>query len=485
MDNNEFDVKRYLNLVLARKRLFIVTAFAIITIVIAVSYLLPRKYEARSTVFIEKSVIADLVKGIAVTPSLEDKIKVLNYAITSRTIIVKVINELDMNVSKGGEKALEELIKDIRSNLQVKQKEKENLFTIIYTDKNPKIARDFVNTLVNRYIEEGTSSKREDTYGASKFLSEQAGNFKEKLDKAESAVNEYKKSKGAIVGVDSGTLQREVESSQQRLDDIRVKRAQLETRIEAIRKDSPLVTKINQIKKRMAELKIQYTDNYPEVSQLRSEIETLQSQLKSSTRPEHGEDNAEFDRITAEIRVLKQAEDNLKSTVASNRNLMRTIPSVKAELEDLERERNTQKEMYAQLVNRKGQSEVSSQMEVQDKAANYKIVDPAVLPIKPVSPDRIKIMLMGFAAGLGAAFALVFGLDTLDSSIKSVESIKKFGLPVLAVIPAIENPLETAIERKRDIRLYAVSIAYLCFLLSFPVLEMLDLSDKLLNKIIG
>jgi polysaccharide chain length determinant protein (PEP-CTERM system associated) len=485
MANNELNIKRYMQLVIARKSICILTALAVMTIAVIISYSLPKIYEAKSVVFIEKSVIADLIKGIAVTPSIEDKIKVLTYAITSRTLLEKVIDELDMNVKIGRETSKEELLKEVQKNLQVKQKDKESLFIITYRDKNPKIARDFVNTLVSHYIEQNVSSKREDSYGASKFLSEQADNFKQKLEKAENAVNEYKKSKGIVVGVDPSILQRELDSSQQRLDEIRVKRAQLETRLEGLRKDSPLAGKINQMKKRLSELKIQYTDSYPEVVQLKSEIESLQSQMKSIDKSDHIENKEEIEKVTAEVRVLKQAEDNLRNSIASNRNLLRTIPTVKAEIEDLERERNTQKDLYSQLVNRQGQSEVSRQMEVQDKSANYRIVDPAVMPVKPVSPDRIRIMLMGLAAGLGAAFALVFLLDTLDHSIKSLEMVKQLGFPVLAVIPVIEDPLEKAIQRKKDIRLYLISFVYFGFLVACVLLELLGLTDNFLNKIVG
>lgn len=485
MTNNELDFKRYLQLILARKRLFIFTALSVMTISIILSYALPRKYEAKSVVFIEKSVIADLVKGIAVTPSIEDKIKVLTYAITSRTLLEKVMDELDMAVTVGRGSAREELLKEVQQNLQIRQKDKENLFTVTYKDKSPKIARDFVNTLVRLYIEENVSSKRQDSYGATKFLSEQIDTFKEKLDKAESAVNDYKKSKGGVVGIDPGTLQRDLDTSQQRLDEVRIKRTQLETRLEAIKKESPQRSKIDELKKRLVELKAQYTDSYPEIIKLQGEIDSLQSQMKSGGKLVNTENTPETDKILAEIRVLRQSEDNLRASIASNRNLLRTIPSVKAELEDLERERNTQKDLYAQLVNRHGQSEVSRQMEVQDKAANYRIVDPAVMPVRPVSPDRIKIMLMGAAAGLAIAFGLVFFLDSIDSTMKSLEAVKQFGLPILAVIPVIENPVELATKRKQDIRLYVCTMVYVCFLLSFIVLELLDVTDKLLNKIIG
>ena len=113
---NEFDYKKYLILIGKNKKLFVITALVIMTVITSVSYFLPRKYEANSTVFIEKSVISDLVKGIAVTPSMEDKIKVLNYAITSRTLLLKVIDDLDLNVNKQNDAQLEELVAKFQKN---------------------------------------------------------------------------------------------------------------------------------------------------------------------------------------------------------------------------------------------------------------------------------------------------------------------------------------------------------------------------------
>ena len=83
MTSNDMDYSKYLALIKRNKRVCIVVALAIMTVVTAISYVLPNKYEAKSTVFIEKSVIAELVKGLAFTPSVEDKIKVLTYAMNT------------------------------------------------------------------------------------------------------------------------------------------------------------------------------------------------------------------------------------------------------------------------------------------------------------------------------------------------------------------------------------------------------------------
>ena len=96
MASNDMNFNNYLSLVKRDKKLCIITALVVMSITTAVCYLLPNKFEAKSTVFIEKSVISELLKGLTFTPSTEDKIKVLTYALNSRTLITKVIDELDL-----------------------------------------------------------------------------------------------------------------------------------------------------------------------------------------------------------------------------------------------------------------------------------------------------------------------------------------------------------------------------------------------------
>lgn len=486
MASSEFDYRRYLTLLAKHKRLFILTAFLVMTGAVVASYLLPKKYEAKSTVFIEKSVISELVKGIAITPSIEDKVKVLTYAITSRTLLVKVIEELDLNVKKSSDAQLEELLGGIRNNLDVKVKDKEGLFIISYKDKDSRVARDFVNTLVRRYIEENTSSKREDSYGAGKFLTEQLKSFREKLDKAEAEENRFKREKGALVGMDPGALQKEINDAQQRIDDIRIKRAQLETLLGNLKKTSPLQSKLVSLQGRLEELESQYTDKYPEVIRIKEDIETVKAQIRGNAKV-GGHDNLETDKVVAEIKALKQAEDNLRGTITTNRNLQRSIPAVRAQLEALEREKTSQKDLYDKLSARQGQSEVSQQMEVQDKSSTFRIVDPAVMPIKPVSPNRVRIILMGIIGGIAAGFGLLMLMDFLDGSVKSVDALRGLGITVLAVIPRIQEPVVQLQQRKRDLKLYGFAGLYFCLILGVLALEVLDLPyiDKVVDRVIN
>ena len=114
----EFDYKKYLRLVSKKRYLFVITALAIMTAFVGYSYRQTARYEARCTVFIEKSVISDLVKGIAASPSFDDKIRVLAYAMKSRSLLLKVINDLDLNVGKSQEQQ-EMMVKNLQNGTDI------------------------------------------------------------------------------------------------------------------------------------------------------------------------------------------------------------------------------------------------------------------------------------------------------------------------------------------------------------------------------
>ncbi|MDD2736014.1 MAG: GNVR domain-containing protein [Desulfuromonadaceae bacterium] len=487
MASNEMDYKRYLVLIKRDKKLCIIVALIIMTLVTAGAYVIPNKYEAKSTVFVEKSVLSELLKGITFTPSTEDKIKVLTYALNSRTLITKIIDELDLR--KTGDNAeLESLILSLQKNTQIKIKDREGLFVVSFKDNNPKLARDYVNALVRRYIDENTSSKREESYGATKFLSEQLTTFRDKLQKTEDEVNAFKRGSGSIATMDTGNLLKDINDSQQRADDLKIKEAQLETVLAGLGRVNTTQSNLPALQKRLQELRLQYTDSYPEIIRLKDEIHGVEEQKKNAkpttVRPS---DSPEYDRLNSELRAIRQAESNLRATIEKNRSLLRNIPAARAELDNLEREKQSQKSLYESMLARQGQSEVSKQMEVQDKSTVFRVVDPAVLPIMPVSPDRKRLILLGILAGIGGGLGLVILKDQMDDTVKSVDMARLFGLPVLAVIPHIEDPEQHTLQTRRDRKLYAAGGLYFLVILAVLVFEVFGFTMlyDLVHKIIA
>lgn len=476
-ESNELDIRRYIRLVFARKGLFALVAFVVMTTAVAGSYSLPKVYEAKSTVFIEKNVINDLVQGIAITPSLEAKIKVLTVAMLSRTLLLEVVRELDMDLGFASEQGREEFIKALQYATRINLDEERGLFVISYQNEDPRTARDYVNTLVRRYIEQNVSSKREESYQATQFLAEQIDNFKDRIDLAEEALNAYKVEKGMLLATDDGTLRREISEAEDKLEQLSIRKTELLASRRVIETTDPLVEQQRGLEKRLDTLRALYTESYPEVQKTRAALEALNGRIQGRSA-EYGvgrEDPHHYEQIQVELNSIEQQEAALKRNIAANRQMLREIPTVRARLNELHNEKENQRLIYEQLVTRYGQSEVSKQMEIQDKSATFRVVDPAIMPYKPVSPNRPRIIAMGVMGGFGSAFGLLLLLGKLNPAVKSVSEVKGLGLRVMAVIPRIRDPREVRRQRRRDRWLYLFFGLYLSLVLAVLVVEFLGL----------
>jgi polysaccharide chain length determinant protein (PEP-CTERM system associated) len=400
--------------------------------------------------------------------------------------MLKVVNDLDINLKNKSDADIEKMINDFRKDTTIKVKDRD-LFTITFKHADPKFARDYVNTLVRSYIAANITAKRDQTIDASQFLADQIGNFKEKVDKAAAAVLDYKGKAGGIANLDESTILQEINSAQQKLYDLQMQRKIVEGQMHNTKTTGdPMQIKLAALQKRLEELRIDYTDNYPEVQSLKAQIESLKKETKAggASHITSSADPQEMARLENQLAALKATEQQLNNFIATNQSLLSSVPAARANLEKLETEKEGQKKMYDTLFSRHNQSEVTKEMQLEDRTATFRIVDPAVTPVRPSSPNRLKIMFMGIIAGIGAAAVVLVLMDTLNETVKTTADLESFKLPVLAIIPFYQTPLEVQQATVAMGRFYLQSGMYFIFMLGFLVMELLEMTimDQFLNS---
>jgi capsular polysaccharide biosynthesis protein len=202
-------------------------------------------------------------------------------------------------------------------------------------------------------------------------------------------------------------------------------------------KDSVGQERLAELQKRLAELLRQYTENHPEVVKVKDEIDALKNQSTMHRRTTETDMN---------VKTQQQGGE--------------TGLSVKQRLTELERDKETYKNEYAELMKAQGKLEVSSRMEGQDKEGIFHVFEPAMLPRTPVSPKRVQIIMFGIAAGIAAGIGLIILMDSTVKTIKNANSLSVFGLPVLAVITQLRTREEIQKTRKKDLLLYIFTGIY-------------------------
>lgn len=504
------ELNKYLKMLMKRRYLFIVVSLVVMSIIAWGSFFLPKKYEASSTVFIEKSVIKDLVKGITFTPSVEDKVRILRYAMLSRTFVTNVLKSLDVDTKVKNEKEFETLVQDFQKRTEISIKGND-LFIVSFRDKDPKLATDYVNTLVRRYVEENVSNKRQDSYGADRFITEQLKSFKDKLDQSENQIIAFRQKRGISVGLDESLLVTDIRTYQTELDTIRIKRDELTATRNALRRQLKSIrpttvafmsrensSEIEMLERRLKQLTANYTENYPEVIRTKSLIASLKKKQDAGHAAEKG-GQEEFStanpvyqnleqqlyQVEAELEAINAKQRQLHATIGGKEMALRNVPADQKTLTDLVKERDANRKIYEELLTRQGQAELTKQMEVEDKATTFRVVDPAIVPLKPVSPNRVKMILMGIIVGFIAGAAAVFVMEMFDSSVKDVASLKKLGYDVLAVIPTIFNQEEADKVAKTDRKVYVLAGCYFALICLTLTHELLGLTfiEKVLVKL--
>ncbi len=501
------EIFRYLNLIYQKRYTFLGIAMLVTTLVTGFAYSLPKKYQADSTVFIEESVINTLVKGLAVTPDMEHRIRVLKFALSSRELIAKVLMEMDSEIFTKSKSEQQKYISNLRKRTLINLREKQGFFTISLIGNDPEFVQNYINTLVGKYVEENISSKRDETYGANRFLQEQIDLFKTKLDKSEDAIIEFRKQKGVYLSLDEAAAiagirqyNEEIENIQLTLDALKARTKRLRSQLKTISPTVDIFTGATgsnglvDLERKLAGLLMNYTENYPEVIRLKAQIEELKKNIKagedspkskitsmSSLNPLYQQVQQQIFDAEVEASSLQARKVNLEKRIEEREASLRDVPENRKTLGVLVQERDSNKQIYQELLARMGQSEVSKQMEISDKAATFRIVDPALFPEVPVSPNMIRMLMLALAAGFGCGFGVIFLLDLLDTSIKNPQQLEAAGVELIAIIPTIDNGLPNTKYRRRDLLTYAVTaLYYTSFMILFASEALsLNLTQKL------
>ena len=247
----------------------------------------------------------------------------------------------------------------------------------------------------------------------------------------------------------------------------------------------------------MADYKIRYTPQHPDVIRLQRKIEELEKESSSlsansadtgSSRKAGGVGfpvtgrGVESDLITQrssaarEIVAIREELSALQEQVAVYQRRVEDTPKLEQELLSLKRDYENTQKTYDSLLARKQEAEVAANMERQQKGEQFRILDPARLPDKPQSPDMRKLFLMCVMASLGLGGGLIFLLEFLDKSVKKLESVpQKLGIPLLVAVPRIDHSRNIRMRRINDGFSIAAAVICMALLALFAAVSVLGM----------
>ena len=469
----------------------------------------PKTYMASTTILIQpQKVPTDYVQSI-VSADTQQRINTISQQILSRTNLENVIKQFGL-FADAKNMYPEDKINSMRSRVVVTQKSRSSryqsteAFAISFTGGNPEIVMKVANKLASYFMDENLKARELQAIGTSDFLESELEKIKIKLEEREKAIADYR-------ATHIGGLPGELETNLRTLDrlqlqysddlnslrDMRNDAALLKTQISrlsemeesgrttlnsdgtiaAIQALSPLEQKYELDKRQLDEFLVKYTAQHPEVIKLTKSVADLKKKVekerkeKGSGSPNSNAPNSlssnnsalfqhEFTlrRMENEINNLKANIKQIKETMQVYQKRVEDTPKREQELKSIQRDYNNIKDSYNSLLARGLEAELAVNMEKKQKGEQFRILDYARLPEKPIKPNVRMLLMLSLVTGFGFGGGMIFLLEFLNPTLRRDEQIEEeIGLPILASIPPLEQP---GAGKKRWLELIAFFIIF-------------------------
>ena len=458
-----------------------VVAWAVLLLGLLVITVLPNRYEASASVFVDtQTAVGAATRSLTLDENPDAQIQLVREALLGGPQLAKIADDTGLTAQARTPEERQKAIDKLRKEIQIWRgvagsAAGAGTYVISYTNKDRQTSLKVVDRFVSTFVQEALGGKREGSMQAQQFLTQQIAELEKRLRDAEEALATFKKEHVGLLPSNQtdyfnrlDTELAELDTAQTKLTVATTRRNELQRQL---RGEDPLMpggadrvgaanggpasdtaTRLQQSEQQLDELLLNYTDKHPKVVALRKTIAELQKRLADEIdAARHGDASAaartglaaspvyqnlklQYDQVGVDIAGLQADIANRRQRVASLRSMMNTAPEVEAQFSRLNRDYSVVKAQYQALVEQLGRARLGEQA-ARTGLIRFDVIDPPRAGFDPVFPNRPLLAIGALLAAIGAGAGLAFLLNRLRPSFGSVQSLQEMtGLPVLGAV---------------------------------------------------
>jgi polysaccharide chain length determinant protein (PEP-CTERM system associated) len=436
----------------------------------------------------------------SITARLADRLPVISQQIMSRTRLERIIQDFDLYADERKTKLMEDVVAMMRDDVGV-QLVKGDAFQVSYQSNEAKTAMRVTERLASLFIEENLRDREGLAEGANQFLDSQLSEARRKLIEHEKKLSEYKRQYNGELPSQTqsnlqviGSNQSQVQSLSDSINRDRDRRLMLErmladaaaepvtlpptvtaTATPPKKSDGAIQLEAARTTLRAAEVRLK--PEHPDILRMQRAIRELEKKVEAealqvpvstevaavaaapvdTARLKKIQDlRDEMESLDRQIAHKTETQAKLEGQIAVYQQRVEASSGRELDLIELTRDYETLQRTYTGLLAKSQEAQVAANVERRQIGEQFKVIDPARVPERAVSPDRLKLNAIGAVAGLALALGVVALIELRNSTFRTeAEVLMVLSLPVLATVPAIVTSTERRVARRR--RLLAVS----------------------------
>lgn len=435
-------------------------------------FVMQDKFESKAKVHIDSStILRPLMRGMVIEPDVSALIRIIYQLMFTRPNLEKVVELSRLKPVNSGHVIDDDLIEKLKNEIKISGAGSKDIFDIGYSAADPETAKSVVQAVLTVFSEQTQGKALADATDAQKFIEQQIREYEIRLQEAEKAKEDFKRSNLDLLS-DSGQfgqlaqLKEQLNQANTNLEQAIARKNVLAEQVEDVQDSDedwglPDVTdnvaqedaQISQLMNKRNDLLIKYTEHHPDVIAIDKLIESIkaQNEQNKNTQPEQTRTDTLGPRKLANpyVQALKTGLDNAQAEIAANQALIGSIKermaqiehglsdklALETEMKNLNRDYETISGKYTELLARREQARITESVDDQTSRLKFKIADPPTKPSKPSFPNRplfySLILVAGLVFGFGIAF-LIYFIRPVFMSTRQVRAVT--GLPSLGSV---------------------------------------------------
>ena len=477
-------------------------------VALVVSARLPNLYESDMLIAIVPQRVPDSFVRSTVTLRTEERLDAISTQVQTRTLIEQMILEFDLYPEERQRLPMEDVVDLMRGDIQVVAEaprrgprglEPLHAFHVRFTYTDPNVAAKITQRLGSLFVDQNARDRGALAEATNQFLDDQLAVARDRLQATESRLEAFREQHGTELPTQMQANLQVIQSTQ----------LQIQALVEALARDRdrklmlerlyneaaaqpvaatseapqeparPEVTtaaatpeqRLQNARAALAAMEGRLTSVHPDVLRAQRLVRDLETQVQAnaaavsagvsppvpqvvSVQEQQRRDRlsamrAEIESLDRQTQFKESEERRLRGVVNEYNQRIEAVPGVESAWVALTRDYETQQNTYKELLGKSEQSQLAVDLEERQIGEQFRILEPAGVPVRPISPIRIQINAIGLGLGLLLGFGIAVILELKDRSFRSeADILDVLALPVLALIPQVD----TAAERARRFR---------------------------------
>lgn len=472
------ELRFYATLFLRRLHWFILVVVLCSAIGVTLARLLPTVYSAEARLVVESEQIPDELAASTVRTQATEQLQIIQQRILTRDILVEMANRLGIYAARAteGKRPLsaEEIVEDLRERISIRtvgsspaQRRGDvqaTIVTVSFEAPTSALAASVTNEVVTLILREDVSMRTGVARQTLEFFVQEVERLDKELAQKAAVILEFKE-RNLTALPDSLDFRRTQQAAgQERLlqverseAELRDRRARLIRLHEAaananesvpVSQRTPEQIQLQTLRDEMSRSLAVLSPENPRIKLLAAQVASLEkvveSQMTGAALGEDGQRLSAFDvqlaDLDGQLGFLAQQREQIQSEMDALSASIAATPSNSVSLETLERDYAATRRQYDEAIQNKAKAETGDMIEALSKGQRITVIEQAIAPREPTSPNRPLIAAAGVGGGLFLGLALVAALEFFKAGIRRpVDLSNGLGITPFATLPYLRT----------------------------------------------